>query len=549
MKNKIIISSILTIALCLSMIAGSTFALFTSESKVNVAVGSATVSVTATPTAPVMGSTLGTHLGSATQGEGDKVNELTLKNFVPGDYATFAINVKNDSTVAVNYRTVIAAEGDLFAGLVVTINGVQLASGTTASNWELIDPDEGDATVNVKIALPEDAGNEYQGKSCTISYLVEAVQGNIIDMIQNTKEDGKTATLKNDDLDVLVPADAPAGNYTLIVSDERVTTDANGQSTLSVDLKLKNDGVEVVEAEGIQYKVSFTVGKGLNITSIKHNGDEVTDFTYSSLTGKVEFYTSSFSPFTVTYSQVEGLNPNADYLAGATDIHNSTTMSGTFQMTSDVKTSEYGDDSRYGYGYEYIIRKQADYTLDLNGMTLEHDTVNENANKNAFTYTFVANNAGTKLTIGGEGKVISHNSKGYTCAIQGKDGTLITINGGEFEVTNGIAVWAGAGAHIIINGGSFVNKDANTDHELIYSSGGVIDIYDGFFHNTDGNYTLNIEDRNRSTGFINVYGGTFVNFDPSTGSQDPNNIKVAEGYTVISEAQENGDIWYIVVPV
>ena len=47
MKNKIIISSILTIAMCASLIAGSTFALFTSQSKVDVSVNSATVSVTA----------------------------------------------------------------------------------------------------------------------------------------------------------------------------------------------------------------------------------------------------------------------------------------------------------------------------------------------------------------------------------------------------------------------------------------------------------------------------------------------------------------------
>jgi hypothetical protein len=235
-------------------------------------------------------------------------------------------------------------------------------------------------------------------------------------------------------------------------------------------------------------------------------------------------------------------------MKSATDIHNSTTMSGTFQLTSDVKTSEYGNDSRYGYGYEYIIRKQADYTLDLNGKTIYHDTVNENASNNALTYTFVANHAGTKLTIKGDGKVISHNEKGYTCAVQGKDGTLVTIDGGEFEVTNGIAVWAGAGSHIIINGGSFVNDGATTDHELIYSSGGVIDIYGGFFHNTDGHQVLNIEDRNRATGFINVYGGTFVNFNPITGGQDPNNIKVAAGYTVVEEAQANGDVWYIVVP-
>ena len=41
MKKKIIISSILTIAMCVSLIAGSTFALFTSNSEVNVTIGSA----------------------------------------------------------------------------------------------------------------------------------------------------------------------------------------------------------------------------------------------------------------------------------------------------------------------------------------------------------------------------------------------------------------------------------------------------------------------------------------------------------------------------
>ena len=236
-------------------------------------------------------------------------------------------------------------------------------------------------------------------------------------------------------------------------------------------------------------------------------------------------------------------------LASGTAIHQSTNKSGTFVLADDIKTSDYGSDSRYGWGYEYIVRAGADYTLDLNGKTLVHDTVNENANHNAFTYTFVANNAGTKLTINGDGKVYANNSEGYTCAIQGKSDTLITVNGGDYEVDNGIAVWAGAGSHIVINGGSFVNGNNAIDHELIYSSGGVIDIYGGFFHNTDHNdMTLNIEDRNKATGFINIYGGTFVNYDPSSDTRrDPDNIKVADGYKVVSETQANGDVWYTVV--
>ncbi len=283
-----------------------------------------------------------------------------------------------------------------------------------------------------------------------------------------------------------------------------------------------------------------TVGNEAN-----HNGTDIPTINFGINVLATQF-TYENDSFGNDYDKDATYDESTALFSGA-DIHNSTTSSGMFKLSSDIKTSDYGADARYGYGYEYIIRKGADYTLDLNGKTIVHDTVNENANHNAFTYLFVANNPGTKLTIDGDGKIYSANSEGYTCAVQGKDGTLVTVNGGDYQVDNGIAVWAGAGSHIVINGGSFVNSNGEIDHELIYSSGGVIDIYGGFFHNADGHATLNIEDRNRATGFINVYGGTYVNFDPSTGGQDPNNIKVADGYKVISETQANGDVWYTVV--
>ena len=450
---------------------------------------------------------------------------------------------------------------------IVAVSGVQTGlvegSRTVAASNGALAADEYDYFA-LAVHMQEEAGNEYMAKSIVVDVAVVATQLAFESDSYGTEYDKDAvfpsrsqavkqanATLKLGETEtgtsVAIPAGAPAGNYALTVSNKNVTTDENGNSTLAMDIALSRDGSKVESADGVLYTVKADIGKGLNITSVTHNGDIIGEFSYSALTGIIEFKTADFSPFAITYNEIAGLNPDAQYLAHATDIHNSTTLSGIFQLLNDVKTSEFGADSRYGYGYEYIVRKQADYTLDLNGKTIIHDTVNANANKNAFTYTLVANNAGTKLTINGEGTVVSHNSEGYTCAIQGKDGTLITVNGGNYEVHNGIAVWAGAGSHIVINGGSFINSDANTDHELIYSSGGVIDIYGGFFHNTDGNYTLNVEDRNRPTSAINVYGGTFVNFDPSTGGQDPNQIKVAEGYTVVSETKDNGDVWYTVV--
>ena len=47
MKKKVLLSSIATIALCLCLIAGSTFALFTSTSENNIAVTAAKVEMTA----------------------------------------------------------------------------------------------------------------------------------------------------------------------------------------------------------------------------------------------------------------------------------------------------------------------------------------------------------------------------------------------------------------------------------------------------------------------------------------------------------------------
>ena len=47
MKKKVLLTSILSIVMCLSLIAGATFALFTSESKVNIAVTSGNVEVVA----------------------------------------------------------------------------------------------------------------------------------------------------------------------------------------------------------------------------------------------------------------------------------------------------------------------------------------------------------------------------------------------------------------------------------------------------------------------------------------------------------------------
>ena len=187
MKNKILVSSILTIALCLSMIAGSTFALFTSESQVNGAVTSGNVEVVAIPTAPEMGSTFGEHLGNAKLDVVNNIQTVIISNFAPGDYVTFDINVENKSNVAINYRTVLSvteeADTALFEALEVYVGDQTTAYNGNAykSKWTSLDASAPIEKVTVKVLFPDaEDNNDFMGKSCTITYMIEAVQGNTV---------------------------------------------------------------------------------------------------------------------------------------------------------------------------------------------------------------------------------------------------------------------------------------------------------------------------------------------------------------------------------
>ena len=195
LKTKVVVSAILAIVLCVSLVAGATYALFTSESSVNIAVTSGKVDVVATvsgltlysPTSidkngNVVDSTNAATATTFANGGTATVedNAITLANITPGDKVSFSIDVANRSTVTIKYRTILACERNdgLFAGLKVTIDGNDYAGETRISDYATLAAGSGDYTIPVTIELPSTAGNVYQGKSIKLSYSVEAVQGN-----------------------------------------------------------------------------------------------------------------------------------------------------------------------------------------------------------------------------------------------------------------------------------------------------------------------------------------------------------------------------------
>ena len=207
MKKKIIFSSIMSIMLCLSLIAGSTFALFTSEKTVNVAVTAGNVDVTATVEDVLLSSTLGENV--AETGYSFENNVLALEKFIPGDVLNFSIRITNNSDITVSYRTVIAMVEDsgLWDGLEVVIDGKSYDGATLRAPWAKLLPGSEDIILPVSISLPETAGNEYEAKGCKLAYTVEAIQGNVDtatipddgEQLDGLLQGGGDATL-NDDL-------------------------------------------------------------------------------------------------------------------------------------------------------------------------------------------------------------------------------------------------------------------------------------------------------------------------------------------------------------
>ena len=227
MKNKIILSSVLAIILCASIAVGATFAIFTSESQVNIAVTSGKVKVVAA----VDNSTLQTKQLNAAYASGlggtfaQKVtvsgNSVVLDRFVPGDGVKFDIVLTNSSNVNVKYRTKWYTENDngLLDGLTITVDGEPYDGSTVYGKWTNFDGTE--KTISVEILLDETKGNEYQDKTCELVFYVEAVQG-------NADKDDAVAQIGADKYDTLEEAVAAVND---LAGEEPVTLEILREGT------------------------------------------------------------------------------------------------------------------------------------------------------------------------------------------------------------------------------------------------------------------------------------------------------------------------------
>ena len=216
MKKKILISSIATIALCLCLVAGSTFALFTETTTVNIAVTAGDLDVTA---AIVENSLKGRSLGETFPQDGDTEatfanggtasftnNVLGISKMTPGDAVQFDVTVTNSGDVAAMYTVehsfvlptneetdpnsdaykeraaAVAAATKLSTLLEITVKASGATEFTETTTYAALGDPGATTTFTVTVVFPNgdaDVDNLCQGaEDLGIVFTVTAVQEN-----------------------------------------------------------------------------------------------------------------------------------------------------------------------------------------------------------------------------------------------------------------------------------------------------------------------------------------------------------------------------------
>ena len=232
MRKSGIIVSLTAIVLCVILITGSTFSLFTGGTNADISISAGQIKVEAN-IEDLKLSSLGVEQtgdkfanGGTAKLEG---NQLDLSNVTPGDRAEFDITVKNTSSVSISYAITWAIAGDLAKYLTVTVDDDPFENGTTDWNDWLLENKDSKVTHTVAIELPKNIDNKAMDLSATIDFDLAAVQYNAVD---ETVQSGdqldlavdycERAILASDitlNEDIEIPADKTftiyLGNYTI----------------------------------------------------------------------------------------------------------------------------------------------------------------------------------------------------------------------------------------------------------------------------------------------------------------------------------------------
>ena len=407
--KRSLVASALALLLCLTMLAGTTFAWFTdSVTSANNIIKTGKLDVE-------MYWADGT-LAVPTDDEGwtdaSTGAIFDYDNWEPGYVQARHIKIANEGSLALKYKVNVVANGEV-SDLSDVIDvyyidpAVQIADRTeltavrklgtltevlanlgTSGNGTLLAGDND--TITIAFKMQESAGNEYQNKSIGTDFSIQILASQLAseeDSFDNQYDAEatypkvstvvfKAPTTRDEVLpvgnaNIVLPAGSEAGTYQAVISNLEEYVDQEGNTVVAFELDLTKDGVKV-ENDGVtEYQVSYFIGLNKNLGRVLHKGAPIEGATYDAATGYVHFTVSDFSPFQI--DSYTSLIRTADELA------DNLAKGGTFVLANDVDLA----------GIEWIPAGTADVpfagTFDGNGYTVSNLTV-----KNSDYASFIA---------------------------------------------------------------------------------------------------------------------------------------------------------------
>ena len=267
-SNKLgVIVSIVAIALCVVLITGSTFSLFTGSTDSDIVISAGKIELTADLNDDTFAlSSLGVAQPGKTFANGGTATlagaDLTLENVTPGDKAEFDIVVDNDSTVLIQYRITWTITGELAQYLVTNVD-----NGTSQwAEWAPITDAENTKTHHVSIELPKEVNNDAFNDSAEITFYLEAVQANATGLYSSdayvSTADGLQAAL-----------DAGATEITLNESVE--LTETLVIPTAPATYSLRSTPATVIDLNGKTITAAASIADSENCALIMNRGNLV----------------------------------------------------------------------------------------------------------------------------------------------------------------------------------------------------------------------------------------------------------------------------------
>lgn len=300
--KKQLLTSVAAIGVSAALISGATFALFSGESKTNIAVTSGKVKVIASITGleaysakwddatnTYVNDTLkaddesGFKYTFANNGEvvyDAESNYLTIDRITPGDGVKLQISVVNESTVDIRYQTrvIISYPEDtkvkLGEALDITVDGKETKSAGIAyvTGWsEPIAKSQTIDDISVEISMPWEI-EAYEGLNCDIAVTVYAIQGNasadtpIADALVNSAESLKDALENANDGDVIGLVDD-------IVLDDEDAIEVPENTDVVVDLGGKDLTInKQTNSKGSKNNIKVGAGSSFTFTNSSEDG-------------------------------------------------------------------------------------------------------------------------------------------------------------------------------------------------------------------------------------------------------------------------------------